>query len=393
MTDRYTWLNEASAGWEVSGVPLVGEVAGKPVPVPCGDDTGLYYFVPLLARTTKRSIDSSLDCFLLGTLFVSAFIGLAGLWVGTLKAWQRALATLAVAFATYGAFKFGDVYIMQAAVVLAIIPWAIHLLRNSRDSKMRDVFLVASGVFLGLAHWIRAHAGTAVILFLLVIILTASLKAYRKVALIAMLALGFAIPILYSKFILYERDTYLNNLVPGYQPQTSHHLFWHTVYVGLGFLNNPYVAGWRDVVGADAIAVVAPRVIYASPEYDSLVKELVVHIFHKDPRFIMYTYSAKLGVVFMMLLLAANVGIVASIVYPKGLVLESAFWVAIAFGMLPGLIGIPVPQYVIGMITLAILYNYVSVCYAIDKLSSGARKEPNAGLRNRLETLDPARRT
>ena len=374
MGDRYMWLNEADAGWRVSGVPLVGYLDGKAVPVPCGDDTGLYYIVPLLARTTRRSIDFSIDFFLLGALFASALIGLAGLWAGTQKAWKRGFAVLVVAFATYVAFKLGDVYIMQAASVLAVIPWALQLFLNNKSFRILEIFLFVTGVYLGLAHWVRTHSGTSVILFLLVLILAASLKPKRKVILVAMLALGFMIPAIYSHVVVYQRDMYLSSREPNYHPQTTHHVFWHTVYVGLGYLNNPYVAGWHDVVGAEAVAAVAPHVIYASPEYDSILRQRVLQIFHRDPRFVLYTYSAKFGVVLVMLLIAANLGIIASILYPKGLALELAFWLSMTFGVIPGLIGIPVPQYVSGMIALAILYNYVSVCYAVDQLSRRSHK-------------------
>ena len=372
MGERYTWLNDTYLAWQATGKPLVGYLAGKLVPTPCGDDTGLYYIVPVLARASQRPIDFAIDLFLLGTLFASAVIGLAGLWAAVQRFWQQVFAVLAIASATYVAFKIGDVYIMQAATVLAIIPWALQLFRNREDSRLRDVFLFVAGIFLGVAQWVRTHSGTGVILFLLVLILAASLGAKRKIILLTVLAVGFAIPLVFSLVILHQRDEYLASVEPNYRPPLSHHVFWHTVYVGLGFLNNPFVPGWHDVVGANTVAEVAPQVVYGSMEYDSILKRRVLQIFYGHPRFIAYTYSAKLGVLLVMLLLATNLGVVASIVYPKGFALELAFWLAMAFGGLTGLIAIPIPQYVIGMIALAILYNYVSLCHAFHCLSSTA---------------------
>jgi hypothetical protein len=44
--------------------------------------------------------------------------------------------------------------------------------------------------------------------------------------------------------------------------------------------------------------------------------------------------------------------------------MELAFWLAMIFAGLPGIIAIPSPQYVLGMIMLALYYWYYSLsCY------------------------------
>jgi hypothetical protein len=370
MGDRYVWLTDAYNAGQRTGVPLVGYFNGRAVPAPCADDTGLYYLVPLVARLTHSSVDSSLNWVLLGTLFGAAVLGWVGVWIGAAKVWQRAFGILTIGAATYAAAKVSDVYIMQAATVLAIVPWALFLFVNRDDSRVRDLFLFAAGLFLGVAQWIRTHSGTPVILFLLVLIFGCSLRPGRKLLLVAGLIAGFVLPIFYSRIILRERDQYLRSVDADYYPQRSQHVFWHTAYIGLGYLNNPYVPAWRDAVGAETVAAVAPQVIFGSAEYESILKERVIEIFHKDRYFIAYTFAAKLGVIAVMLLATAGLGIVASIFYPKGLVVETAFWLAMAFAALGGFVGIPIPQYLLGMITLAILYNYVSVCYAVDHRTS-----------------------
>ena len=40
LTDRYLEVKESLAGWNETGVPLVGKYDGDWEPVPCGDDTG-----------------------------------------------------------------------------------------------------------------------------------------------------------------------------------------------------------------------------------------------------------------------------------------------------------------------------------------------------------------
>jgi hypothetical protein len=109
LGDRYRGVGEALSGWNQSGVPLVGRVDGRWEAVPCGDDTGLFYLVPLLARETGWDADQSLNVFLLGILIVAATAGLAGLWLTSFTIWQRVLAVIPIAVGTYVSFRMGDV--------------------------------------------------------------------------------------------------------------------------------------------------------------------------------------------------------------------------------------------------------------------------------------------
>ena len=78
-------------------------------------------------------------------------------------------------------------------------------------------------------------------------------------------------------------------------------------------------------------------------------------IAHRDHKFIFYTLAAKAGVLACMLLLCINIGLAAAISYPKGRGTELAFWLAMAVAAIPGIIAFPEPQYVLGMITLALI--------------------------------------
>ena len=126
---------------------------------------------------------------------------------------------------------------------------------------------------------------------------------------------------------------------------SSQHLFWHTVYLGLAYLNNPYVPAWRDTAAREYAQKVDPHVVIYGPEYESILENRVKQIFHQDPLFIFYTVTAKLGVLASMLLLCVNFGLWAAIRRPKGVGVELAFWLSMGFAALPGVIAIPVPQY------------------------------------------------
>jgi hypothetical protein len=67
------------------------------------------------------------------------------------------------------------------------------------------------------------------------------------------------------------------------------------------------------------------------------------------------------------LVLCINIGLAAAWARPKPLGTELAFWLAITFAAVPGIVAIPVPQYVLGMITLALLYWYFSLSFWAEK--------------------------
>jgi hypothetical protein len=372
LGDRYSGVSEALLGWNETGVPLVGRFNRQWEAVPCGDDTGLFYIVPLLARQTGWSVDRSLDAFLMGMIVFSATVALAGLWLTPSGIWLRILAVVPIAGAAYLSYKMGDVYVVQGSVVLMLIPWLIHALKPSMRSGLRFSIVFLSGIILGLAQWVRSQSGSPVLVFFAVLICFSSLRRSIQILLSCTLLAGMSLPLLYAQFPLRERDRFLAVHQTGYRGSLNHHLFWHTAYLGLSYLTNPYVSAWRDLGAVQYVQAVDPDVIYGGEKYEALLRSRVEEIIHRDDKFIFYTVAAKAGVLACMLLLCTNIGLAAAISCPKSLGTELAFWLATTFAALSGIIAIPVPQYVLGMITLALLYWYYSISfYAINHPRGG----------------------
>jgi hypothetical protein len=68
--------------------------------------------------------------------------------------------------------------------------------------------------------------------------------------------------------LIAQRDAYLTAAQPGYTQTVDQHPIWHTVYAGLGFRKNPYVAGYSDEVAAEAVYAISPSTPYLSAEYE-----------------------------------------------------------------------------------------------------------------------------
>jgi hypothetical protein len=366
MGDRYQEVNEALRGAIETGVPLVGFIGGRWEAVPCGDDTGLFYLVPLLAHQTGWDADRSLNVFLFGIIVVSVIVGGVGLWLTARGALQTAIGLVPIGAGAFLSYKMGDVYVVQSAVVLMLVPWLIYALRTVRMPRSCVSIVFLSGIILGLAQWIRTQSGSPVLVFFVVLVCFSPIRRSIQLLLCATLLAGMGLPLLYAQLPLHERDKFLAVHQPGYQESLNHHLFWHTVYVGLSYLTNPFVQGWRDTAAVDYVNSVAPTAIYGGAEYEAILQARVKTIIRQDPKFIFYTIAAKCGVLACMSLLCINVGLASAVSRPKPSGTELAFWSAIIFGALPGVLAIPIPQYVLGMIMLAFYYWYYSIIFYLD---------------------------
>jgi hypothetical protein len=365
MGDRYREVNEAISGWNEVGVPLVGRVDGRWEPVPCGDDTGIFYLVPLLARTTGWGTDRSLDSFNFGVLAISAITGMAGLWLTASGLLQRLIALVPICVGEYLSYKVGDVYVIQGSVVLMLIPWLVYSLKAGVIPRRRFLIVFLSGVILGFAQWIRTPASPPVLVFFLILLCSSLLQRFQKILLALTLVAGMCLPLQYAQIPLHQRDRFLAEHQPGYRPPLNHHLFWHTAYLGLSYLTNPFVREWRDGLAVEYVQAIDPAAIYGGEEYDTLLRSQVADIAHRHPKFILDTIAAKCGVLVCMLLLSINIGFAAAISKPKPPSIEMALWLAMAIAAAPGVIAIPIASYVLGMITLALYYWYYSLSFYV----------------------------
>jgi hypothetical protein len=65
-----------------------------------------------------------------------------------------------------------------------------------------------------------------------------------------MVLVGFVLPLLYMQHVMDTRDAFLKAHQPNYHPVLRQHPFWHTVYIGLGYLSNDYGLAYKDIVAA-----------------------------------------------------------------------------------------------------------------------------------------------
>ena len=185
------------------------------------------------------------------------------------------------------------------------------------------------------------------------------------------LALGLAAPILFFNSFFHERDRYLASHLPHYQEIENHHVFWHSLFLGLGYVWNGHGLGYFDESATKLVEAVSPQSKFGDPEYERIIRKEYFALIRKDPLHFINTLFAKAGITFFYILVFANLGLIAAFKYPKPPHLETAFWIAIVFNSLYGILVIPTPYYLMGTIAFSALYGLWSLDYAWQKKAGG----------------------
>jgi len=145
---------------------------------------------------------------------------------------------------------------------------------------------------------------------------------------------GMAAPALLFHHLYARRDSFLWQQPNALIEVARGHPFWHSVYIGLGWVKNSEVPAYLDAVAAAKVHELRPDAEYCSRSTSSTKRSghwtgqapTVSH-----PR----KFVSQVGVVLMTCLWAANVGLYATGLTRKPLALEAAFWLASASMLCP----------------------------------------------------------
>lgn len=366
MGTRYWDLVYTVDGSRETGVPLVqlnGSVLG---PAGGPDDVGSFYVIPKLAILLGVAVSRGIDLFYGGLVLLALLASLWGFFLLYEGPLRRSVAILGLALLAALAYRVGDVYLFHFATAIVAVPWMFVLARRSGGPGL-PIFLFLMGLLIGAANAIRSHSGTAALIFLCSILLfQLSAKRRWKLALLLCLTAGFLVPKLFFARLVAERNAFLIAQCPTYRTLTAQHPLWHTVYAGFGYLQNDYGLRWDDTASYRQVQTIAPGTVYASEAYEQILKHEVFQFAHRHPRFILMTLASKAGITLCVLLLGANVGLLAAARHPKSWPIELSFWLAMAFSSLPALVAIPAPEYLLGLISFALLYGIVSLVFALE---------------------------
>lgn len=345
------------------------------------DDAGLSYLLPKLAALLHLPIRDVWTLWFLIILLFSLAVGIFGMMRILHSPVAKTLFLAKITVLSLLIVMIGDVYQLAPCLAIACVPFVLLFISAPPDAaKFRRglTTLFAAGIVFGWAHLIRSHSATGLLLFIGILLLFALQVSWAKrMLLLAALFIGFILPLLYMQTVFEARDTFLKSQA-GYRSVSRQHPFWHSIYIGLGYLSNEYGLAYKDEVAAKKVYETAPDAEYCSPEYEDALKAAVFDLVRYDPVFIALTLLAKSGVILIYFCLTANVGLLSAIRSPKPWSVELAFALALGFNALFGLLVMPRLSYLLGFLAFSMLYGVVSLDYALRQrhLQEGALLSP-----------------
>lgn len=363
MLARHFALFHTLAGYEKTGVQLIGYDDAKLFPSGISDDIGLYYFVPKLVRLLHCSLDQAINLFFYGMMACALVVGIAGFCALT-KSWvSRSFAIIyLIMFSVYSCWGMTDIYLVFAASAVALIPWALYFMQRGKADYKVALFFGVVGVLSGYAQYVRAYSSGAVVLMSLLVIFFISSARQRKFMLLGALCCGMVLPIVHMRALLAHRTHCVDTVLHKAPDQ---HVLWHTMYAGFGFLRNDFGIQWDDATVVEHAHRIDPAVVYPSLQYEKVVRGMVFDLVKHHPQFVLQTLFAKFGVMLYYLLFFANIGLLLALLYRKPWQIDFMFFVALAFNSLFGFIALPGKYYLLGALTCAVLYCIVSFDYAV----------------------------
>jgi MFS family permease len=367
MPCQYQMLREALSGYEKTGVPLVAFDGNVLKPAGMGDDIGLYFFVPKISHVLGVSMDQSINVLLISVILVSCALGIIGSFLYFRKPAMKWLAVVELILLALLSYFVNGIYVILSAIVIATIPLFLYFSEKRRASACFVVFLFLTGLTISITHHFRSHAGTGVLIFMTIILLI-SIQFHWKEKLIFFLLLMISVsaPMVYFDKIMKQRDVYLTKSNSIYEPPKRGHVFWHSVYIGFGFLSNEYEIRYKDEIAIEKVRSISPKTRYLSHEYEAVLRNEVFDLIKKHPLFVTQTIFSKLGVIGFYFLMFSNLGLIVTVLHRKSWRLEIAFFSAMMFNSFFGIIAIPDYRYLMGFLAFATLYGIISIDDAIE---------------------------
>lgn len=364
---RIRALQETLAAWDLTGFPFLRLRDGIITPLEngFGSDAELFYFVPWVARTFSVSIEQALWWWDVSCVALGVFIACAGFWQLT-KTWlERTIAVLGVVGIAAVAYSVGDTY-LAPFFACAFIPWIfVCLEKKSQGGLLAFSFVV--GFVVSFVNAIRLFGGWSLGTIFMCVVLFSVRQLKKTVFVAALLFCGMGMYHLWFNSVMKERNGYLQSQGIAYGNHDLQHAFWHSIYLGLGFISNDYNIIYNDSCALKRAREVQPTIVYCSPEYDALLRDEVFTMCMKHPNYVIRVLWAKAGILFYYLLLFANLGLLAAFFYRKLWYIDLSYACALGFAALPGLATIPIIPYLIGFCTIATFYGIHSIIYALQR--------------------------
>jgi hypothetical protein len=214
------------------------------------------------------------------------------------------------------------------------------------------------GILGGVATVFRLTVGVLAIAVVLAAALVRGRESWRRRGLrLAAAVMIIVLPRLIVRAAEAPRDRYFASTAAAAGPMPSEHLFWHSIYIGLGISPNPYGLVYKDSVARNLVRNRDPGAPYMSARYERVLRDRVANLARTDPLFVVRQMLVKCLLLTPLLLCFAV--LIPAMRRARTDRPMHRFALACVMGMgaglLPGLIVVPISTYLCGAISLFIV--------------------------------------
>jgi hypothetical protein len=258
------------------------------------DDQGIYLYLPLIGKLTGENQPSLLLKWLFAWLMALTVLFAPLLFATLFKSTLiGVLAPLPLLY-SFDYLQNTDIYWICAWAIILCLPLVLVIYDRDRWDRTSIAVLLMAVALAGFASSIRSHAGLPILIAAALTVILRGRRWRARALAVTALALAYVAT---SSFVLAGVREYRDHSTGvNFTASTpTKHPFWHSMYLGLGYLPNPYGITWSDTVAIDAVERENPSAIYLSAEYERTLRGLYLDIVRDDPGFVARTYKAKLG--------------------------------------------------------------------------------------------------
>lgn len=354
---RYCWQ-----GFLKTGYGLVAFDGSVYLPFPARfDDLGMYIGVPLLGHIFGISYEESLRLFFAILIGFAWVIGLGGVWQLSSSWFPRITGVITLTAATWLSLFVSDVYMAYGMAVLPLL-WFLGAIRTAR---LPYGIAFAIGIYWGALHYVRAYSSFAPFVVALFLIWCMTFSFTKKSILQLVLITGFIVPGFYVRHVLNQYKRFAHEHFVGHEQEVAGHTLWHPVYLGFGLLSYGNKDGivWDDAYGYKKYCVAEQYDnTLQSNAYEKMIGADVKKLILEQPRFVLWTIWAKIGILLWYLLLAVNIALGALCALCRKERLVSLILIlGIALSALFPLISLPLLNYSLGFIAMVSIVAYYAL--------------------------------
>jgi hypothetical protein len=263
-------------------------------PAPQGDDPGIYLYLPLLGWMTGENDPLALlKVFFIG-LFLPLFVLYPLIFHRLLNSYAAALIAPVLLLSCTRFVSDSDIYWVSTWCLLACVPLLLLLYQRWQWGRRGLLALAGLMVVASFATSIRTGAGLP-IAFAGIVLLFLRERMWRRRLVGGLIVLVAYMSIAFFGFRGIEavRDVSIDHAaMPTYE-----YAVWHSMYIGLGYIPNPYGLRYDDDVALSAAKRADPDVTYLGDGYGSVMRGIYFRFVRDHPGFLVKNIGLKTYVV------------------------------------------------------------------------------------------------